>query len=244
MKEKIIAFISRYPILHSLSKKTYWAVLGILAVIAGASMARRRWLGRSREEVAKDLENLNHPHRAFLAKKIAAAGPFESVLEAGCGYGANLYWLAREFPQARLTGIDLDPRSIEQGRRLFVKNNLTNVELAAMKMTELDKIPDKSYDAVFTDAVLLYAGPEIIENVIGNLLRIARKSLFLLEWHSDSARGRGEYWRGCWRRDYRRLLGKYVAADKITAEKIPADVWPDKNWQEAGYLVSVKNIEI
>lgn len=44
--------------------------------------------------------------RGELVRWLAAGGPPRRVWEIGCGTGANLRRLARQFPQARLTGFD------------------------------------------------------------------------------------------------------------------------------------------
>ncbi|NGO14473.1 methyltransferase domain-containing protein [Streptomyces sp. HC44] len=44
-------------------------------------------------------------------------GPDARVLDLGCGLGWSTIALARAFPRARLTGIDLDAASVEQARR-------------------------------------------------------------------------------------------------------------------------------
>ncbi|WP_320780619.1 class I SAM-dependent methyltransferase [Streptomyces sp. CRN 30] len=46
-----------------------------------------------------------------------AGGPGGRVLDLGCGLGWSTIALARAFPAARLTGIDLDDASVEQARR-------------------------------------------------------------------------------------------------------------------------------
>lgn len=47
------------------------------------------------------------------------------VIEIGCGLGAMAYRMAERWPDARVIGVDISPRSIEFGQRLFQLPNLS-----------------------------------------------------------------------------------------------------------------------
>lgn len=55
--------------------------------------------------------------RTDLVERVAALQAPESILEIGCGTGRNLARLARRFPQARLTGMDLSAAMLARARR-------------------------------------------------------------------------------------------------------------------------------
>lgn len=56
--------------------------------------------------------------RAGILDRLSAARPEPCrLLEIGCGTGHNLYGLARRFPGARITGIDLSPDMLAIARR-------------------------------------------------------------------------------------------------------------------------------
>lgn len=55
--------------------------------------------------------------RADLITQLAILGAPNSILEIGCGTGHNLLRLARRFPQARLTGLDLSADMLARARR-------------------------------------------------------------------------------------------------------------------------------
>ena len=55
--------------------------------------------------------------RTDLVERVAALQTPGSILEIGCGTGRNLARLARRFPQARLTGLDLSPAMLARARR-------------------------------------------------------------------------------------------------------------------------------
>ncbi len=55
--------------------------------------------------------------RTVLVERVAALQTPTAVLEIGCGTGRNLARLARRFPQARLTGLDLSGDMLARARR-------------------------------------------------------------------------------------------------------------------------------
>jgi S-adenosylmethionine-diacylgycerolhomoserine-N-methlytransferase len=54
--------------------------------------------------------------RTAIIKKFAGTAP-RNILEVGCGTGRNLVELARRFPQAQVTGVDLSATMLDLARR-------------------------------------------------------------------------------------------------------------------------------
>jgi hypothetical protein len=124
----------------------------------------------------------NHPHRSFLVERIQKFFP-NNVLEIGCSCGPNLYHVARKLRYAKVRGIDINPIAVQKGNKWFKKQGIFNVKLEVGRAQELVKFPDKSFDVVFTDAVLIYISPDEIRQVIREMLRIGHV-IILVEWHS------------------------------------------------------------
>lgn len=61
------------------------------------------------------------------------------VLELGCAAGGNLIPLAEAFPEACFVGVDLSSRQVEDGRALIQGLELSNIELKAMSVTDIDE---------------------------------------------------------------------------------------------------------
>jgi ubiquinone/menaquinone biosynthesis C-methylase UbiE len=184
-------------------------------------------------------DSRNHTHRSFLIERISELSP-SSILEIGCNCGPNLYILAKKFPDAEIRGIDINSMAVQKGNEWFTQEGISNVKLLVGKADDLRQFQDKSFDVVFTDAVLIYIGPDKIKKVVEEMLRVARKALILLEWHcfnskSDSL---GVYV-GHWMRDYVALLKEFVPENKIRVIKMPEDIWPDQNWQKWGGVIEV-----
>ncbi len=76
-----------------------------------------------------------------------------SVLEAGCGVGAQTVVLARSNPQSRFTSVDTSPDSVETARETSRRAGLSNV---TFKVADIFQLPfaEASFDHVFVCFVL------------------------------------------------------------------------------------------
>ena len=204
----------------------------------------------------------DHPHRTFLAEKIGKFSPLRSILEIGCASGPNLYNIARKFPDADLRGIDINPMAVQKGNEWLRQEGISNVKLEVGRVQELSKFADKSFDVVFTDAVLIYISPSEIEEAVKEILRISR-AVVLCEWQLFSAwlalllnayyglRLKSEAFKsksashgffvGHWVRDYRILFKKFVPKENICISKLPKEMWDDKGWQTWGAIIEIVN---
>ena len=206
------------------------------------------WLNRNHineddEWVLSYWESQNHPHRAFLLDKIAELSPFSNILEIGCNCGPNLRLITQRFPGAEICGIDINPLAIKKGQELFAAEGISNISLSVAKADELKQYPDKSFDIVFTDAVLLIIGPDKIQKIIREMVRISRKGLVMAEWYNFESDkdpfGQGFQINNYWQRNYSNLLRQLISGEQIEITKVTAEMWPDANWQKNGALVKV-----
>ncbi len=175
--------------------------------------------------------SLSHPHRVLLIETIAAHAPFETALEIGCASGPNLVLLARRFSQAALAGIDINARAIRVGTRFLNDEHLHNVRLSTGGFDALSKIPDRSYDIVFTDAVLIYADAAHIGHIMAECARIAKKAVVLCEWNTGKPHS---FLDGHWVHNY----ASFFPGRKIEVKKIPDTMWSGA-WTAYGAVVDV-----
>lgn len=207
----------------------------------GTKVKEKLWAGRTIAQGYWD--GREHPSKQFLTERIAALSPINSILEIGCASGPNLYLLAKKLPHTHIVGIDINEEAVAYGNAQFVKEKILNVELLVGKADELKQYQDKAFDIVFTNALLIYIGPDKIKEVIKEMIRITRKALVLMELHSFQSGkkddGRGSYYGGNWVRDYAALLGQFVPREKIRISKIPEHVWPVEPWRQLGVVVEV-----
>jgi SAM-dependent methyltransferase len=87
-------------------------------------------------------------HLAPLAAAVLrVATPPERILDIGCGTGAGTLFLAREFPQARVRGVDISEEMI---REAIAKVGLDPEGRVAFKVGDASDLPypDQSFDLV------------------------------------------------------------------------------------------------
>ena len=89
-----------------------------------------------------------------------------SVLEPGCGVGAQTITLARNSPNAEITAIDISEQSIRQARKNIDAKGITNV---IFRQADIFNLPfdEESFDHVFVCFVL-----EHLEDPIDALIRL------------------------------------------------------------------------
>lgn len=84
-----------------------------------------------------------HPDRLATVARLHGMHPAPigscRVLELGCAQGGNLIPMAIDLPGARFVGIDLSARQIAEGRRSLEELQVTNVELRAASILEVDE---------------------------------------------------------------------------------------------------------
>ncbi len=79
--------------------------------------------------------------------------PGSSVLEAGCGVGAQTVILAKNSPKARITSIDISDESLAAAKKRVTDAGFTNVEFKRADIFNLPLAP-ASFDHVFVCFVL------------------------------------------------------------------------------------------
>jgi methyltransferase-like protein len=94
------------------------------------------------------------------------------VLELGCADGGNLIPMATEFADSRFTGIDLSPRQIDSGWAMVAQMALTNVDLRAMSIMDVDASLGE-FDYIIAHGVFSWVEPAVQEK----LLEICRANL-------------------------------------------------------------------
>lgn len=190
-------------------------------------------------------ESINDPNRKFIINEILRHLPFENALEIGCASGPNLYNLAQKYPKVKFYGIDISRKAIETGKDIFKKEKIDNVFLSISGAERLKDFKDKSIDLVFTDAVLIYIGPDKIESAIKEMIRVAKKKILLFEWHDDKITT--SLYKSHWIHNYRFIINKFIPDEKIKitrmlpliAEQLPSEKW-DRNWAEFGNIIEVR----
>ncbi|GAI36009.1 unnamed protein product, partial [marine sediment metagenome] len=171
------------PAFYRCISKIYWTFNfhHLTELFIGTKARERQWAARPIAEGYWD--NRDHPSKHFFAERIAAFSPIHSILEVGCASGPNLYLLAKRFPQAQIVGIDINQEAVQYGNGQFAREGISNVKLFVGKADKLGEFQDRAFDIVFTNALLIYIGPDKIKEVIEGILRITHHALVLIELH-------------------------------------------------------------
>lgn len=166
------------------------------------------------------LQTWNHPHRNLIVRVLKTFN-WGSLLEIGCGPGANLVNIVKNIPGRQVGGVDVNPEAIALAEKTF-KGGLFKVSTGNDIM-----ISDKATDVILSDMALIYVGPTKINSYIKEIKRVARTAVVLCEFHSTNwlkrmmIRFRDGY--NCY--DYVKLLENHGFYDIETYQLRPED-WP------------------
>lgn len=192
---------------------------------------------------------LDLSERGTLLTALRSVSPFENVLEVGSAFGQNLHLAAPLFPKARFLGIDRDGQKIAAAGEFFDRLGISNVALETRDAKKLQEIPDRSFDIVYTFALLLYLRPEELAGVLAEFVRIAGRRLFLLEQQVRLNAGkigpksafvpRADGLQGYWLHDYVGTLAQIVPKQYISTTPVVNATLQGEQWRDLGTLITV-----
>lgn len=166
-------------------------------------------------------ESIHQSHRRRLCEALETLEPFHTILEYGCGPGANLVWFTRQFPFAKIYGVDISGPALECGRKAFEDNP---------NVTFLDRIPeDVPIDVFVTDACLIYR--KEFSDILDAITLLSGVGYVGCEWHADCDESFtfGRHWV----HNYRKLLPG-CEVRKLTWDE------PDQGWDTYGHIITWK----
>ncbi|MEV3870545.1 class I SAM-dependent methyltransferase [Streptomyces sp. NPDC049906] len=114
--------------------------------------------------------------RVMLDVVEALVGPEPRVLDLACGTGSITDRLLRRFPNARSTGVDLDPALLMIAEGTFAGDDRVSFVTADLTAPDWrERLPYDSYDAVLTATALhwLHTGP--LAALYGQLAGVVRE---------------------------------------------------------------------
>ena len=176
--------------------------------------------------------NWDHPHR-FLITKILCQFGWLSLMELGCGAGANLANIVRKIQNRQLGGVDINQDAIKEASKVLTG--------AFLRVGSVEDLPmsDKATDVILSDMCLIYVDPFKIGKENKGIRRVARNNVVLCEFHSESwydrmklriSSGYNSY-------NYKKLLEKYGFYD-IQMLKLTEKDWPGGNPQKTfAYII-------
>lgn len=153
-------------------------------------------------------------HRELLNGIIEKYFPFESFLDVGAATGPDMYMVGLVMPSTKRVGFDREIENVKQAQDMGLE--VYQADLT----THLEEIPDKSYDIVLSNGVIMYNN----KKYLSDLIRIAKKAVVLSE--------RGET------SEYTEPLKELGFEPLIT--KVTEDI--RQSWMRDGYIYEITNI--
>lgn len=193
------------------------------------------WKNRKIDWNKEYLATWNHPHRDLIS---AALSRFYwmSLIEVGCGAGANLVNILHHFKDKQLGGVDINPEAIALAQKTF------NGGIFKVNPVHNIMMSDDSTDIILSDMCLIYYSPRKVHAAIEEIKRVARNYIILCEFHHISwwQRLKLRLTSGYYAHNYFELLDKHGFGD-IEVFKIPEEYWPGGNPQKTfGYIIKAR----
>ncbi|MBS3097433.1 methyltransferase domain-containing protein [Candidatus Woesearchaeota archaeon] len=108
---------------------------------------------------------------------------FNSIFEAGCGFGWNIKRFKKEFPKARVGGLDFSHTQLFNGKNKYIRDD-------SILLTEGDatRMPfkDNAYDVGFSLGVFMNINKKKIDKAINEMVRVCKKYIIHLEYDEDN----------------------------------------------------------
>lgn len=131
----------------------------------------------SRDYIPRVASQLSQTSAEFF--KWAGLSTGHTILDLGCGDGSVLRETVKACPGASATGIDMNPHTLELGKR---KNNEAGlqdqIELRVGDVTELSEIKDGAFDWVYAINVFHFLPNNKREKFLHEMVRISRYGIF------------------------------------------------------------------
>jgi ubiquinone/menaquinone biosynthesis C-methylase UbiE len=128
------------------------------------------------DQISDHLENIR-PCKQIVANELKDK-EFKNVLEVGCQWGESLKAINDIFPDKELTGLDADYLEIERAISL-----LPNIKFMVGNANSLP-FEKESFDVVFTNALFCMVRQSDVENIINEIIRVAKRYIYLVELDS------------------------------------------------------------
>ena len=194
-----------------------------------------RWWSRRKINWREHYMNPEHPHRRLIIE-VLNSFPWFSLIELGCGAGANLVNVVKYLSGRQVGGVDINPDAIE-----FCNKHFTS---GLFKVASADNVllSDKMADVLLVDMLYIYISPFKIKKYLKELKRLTRTYVVLCELHDQSLWNRlALKWNeGLNAYDWEKLLAKHGFYD-IMVFKISPEGWPDSTLQQRfGHIVVAK----
>jgi len=240
---KFKRFLRKFPIAYDGLQCAYYRLLYFGEKFLGSEFHKWIWKKQNAPSLEQIREEMSHPHRNFLATHIFKNSPFQKVLEIGCNSGQNLFLLAQKDKNSSFYGIDINHRFIQAGQKWCKQYDIQNVFLQLGKAEDLSQFPNRSFDVTFSDATLMYVGPDKIMQALQEMIRVTQKTIIFNEWCKNATHYDEKSWwyDFHWVHDYDGLIRNIIPDAKINKNKLPEGQWLlGGGWEKYGTYIEVE----
>ncbi len=159
---------------------------------------------------------------------------FETLIDIGCGWGANIININNTFENKIILGVDINKSALKSVSNIVPKNE-NKINYLNVSLSNLSIIESKMYDIVLLDAVLMFININNIENVIKEINRISKNIIIINDFNCDE--DSSLFVGGRWVHNYDKLfLKKYDV--KISRKKIENLTG---TWGKYGNIITIIN---
>ncbi|MEV4174671.1 class I SAM-dependent methyltransferase [Nonomuraea sp. NPDC049709] len=143
------------PSLPELMHRTFFRTLSLLSPGAQGTILRRYFEWRHRiPDPWKLATDSYEQHKYHTTLKHLPPRPYRRIIEVGCAEGVFTGALARAYPDAEITGVDVSARALERARARVPENGRVRFVQADI----LTHRPEPRFDLVFCSETLYYLG--------------------------------------------------------------------------------------
>ncbi len=108
------------------------------------------------------------------------------ILDVACGAGANVYHMLKRWPEARVTGVDLDAELVAYAESKVPPAFAERCQYGQGNLFELDaKFGAKEFDVTTLMQTLLLFGPDDYAQVLSALMKVTKDWIFLSSLFTD-----------------------------------------------------------
>ena len=104
-----------------------------------------------------------------------------SILDVGCGGGANLYYIAKQFPHLQFTGIDINDYFVEEAAARHRKLGITNTSFKAAGFENIEE----EYDIIGSSQVLEVVTMNKAKELKEVCFQHSKKAVYFLAMFTD-----------------------------------------------------------
>lgn len=116
---------------------------------------------------------------ALFARALARVGPILSIIEFGANIGLNLRSLKHLYPEAALSGVEINAQAATVLRSLIGPENVHEGSILDLQL-------DRKSDLALIKGVLIHMNPEVLQEVYEKLFQAASKYILICEYYNPS----------------------------------------------------------